>query len=113
MNGKQHETLNLIALFPTLFLLGYYHAALTFSILFVLKWIWNTYYVTPDVDTHSRATKRLGLIGLIINKLFGHRKTLHNPFFWIVLFGIEYYFLGAWVLGGVFPVASHLVTDKL
>ncbi len=66
MNGKQHETLNLIALFPTLFLLGYYHAALTFSILFVFKWIWNTYY-----------------------------------------------FLGAWLLGGVFPVASHLVTDKL
>ena len=57
--------------------------------------------------------KSLGAIGWIINKIFGHRKTLHNPFFWIVLFGIEYYFLGAWVLGGVFPVASHLVTDKL
>lgn len=113
MIGKRHETLNRIALLPTLFLLGYFHTSIIFTLLFVLKWIWNTYYFTPDNDTNSRPTKRLGVIGWIINKIFGHRKTLHNPLFWIVLFGVEYFTLGSWVLGGVVPVASHLVTDKL
>lgn len=113
MNGKNHEALNFYALFPTLFILGYYHASIIFTGLFIGKWVWNTYYFTPDSDTHSRATKRLGIFGWIIDKIFGHRKTLHNPLFWVVLFGVEYYFFGLWVLGGAFPVASHLLTDKL
>ena len=112
MNGKNHESINFYALFPAIFFLGYHRVSLLFSILFVLKWIWNSYYFTPDCDTHSRATKRLGIFGWIIDKIFGHRKTLHKPLFWACLFGVEYYFLGGWVLGGAFPVASHLLADK-
>jgi len=112
MNGKNHEAINKYALFPAIFFLGYHHVDILFALLFIAKWIWNSYYFTPDSDTHSRATKRLGIFGWIIDKIFGHRKTLHNPFFWIILFGVEYYFFGSWVLGGVVPVASHLVTDS-
>lgn len=33
--------------------------------------------------------------------------------FWGLLFGIEYCFLGWWTLGGVFPIFSHLILDKV
>lgn len=112
MNGKQHETINRYALLPAVFLLGNYQIGYILSGLFVAKWLWNTYLFTPDLDTNSRSRKRLGSLGWIIDKIFGHRKTLHNPLFWIVLFGIEYYIFGLWALGGVFPVASHLIVDK-
>lgn len=95
------------------FLLGFYHMEIQFSLLFFLKWIWNTRYFTPDNDTHSKPTKRLGPIGWIIDKLFHHRGWLHSPIFWAVLFALEYHFIGAWTLGGLVPVASHLITDKL
>jgi len=113
MNGKNHERLNKYALIPTIFLLGYYHSEIIFTLLFISKWLWNTYYFTPDLDTKSRPRKRLGPFGWIIDKAFHHRGWLHNFSFWVVLFAVEYYFIGAWTLGGVFPVASHLITDKL
>jgi len=112
MNGKNHERLNILLLFPAIFFLGYHHLDIIFTLLFILKWFWNTYYVTPDIDTNSRPRKRLGVLGWIIDMIFGHRKTLHSPLFWAVLFAVEYYFIGAWTLGGVVPVASHLIADK-
>lgn len=84
-----------------------------FSLLFISKWLWNTFLITPDIDTKSRPRKRLGFIGWIIDKMFHHRGWLHSPVFWVMLFAVEYYFIGAWMLGGVIPVISHLITDKL
>lgn len=112
MNGKNHERLNIILLFPAVFFLGYRHFNIIFSLLFIFKWLWNTYYSTLDNDTDSRSTRRLGFLGVIINKIFGHRGTLHSVWYWSIVFGIEYYFIGAWTLGGVVPVASHLIADK-
>jgi len=112
MNGKNHERLNLILLIPTITALGYYYLKSFAPGLFIIWWFVHTFYATPDLDTKSRPRKRLGLLGWIIDMIFGHRKTLHSPIFWGVIFAVEFYFVGAWTLGGVVPVASHLIADK-
>lgn len=116
-SGKTHEKVNSLFLIPTILILGHYVSfdteGIILSILFILKWIWNSKYFTPDSDTKSRPRKRLGFLGWIVDKMFGHRKTLHSALFWGVVFVVEYYLFGWWTLGGVFPVYSHLILDKL
>jgi len=111
-SGKTHERINLILLIPTITALGYYYLKSFAPGLFVLWWFVHTYYFTPDLDTKSKPRKRLWVLGWIIDMIFGHRKTLHNPLFWGAIFAVEYHFIGAWTLGGIIPIASHLITDK-
>jgi len=116
MNGKNHERLNTLPLPLVALYLGYYHSGTLIECLFaagfLASWWVHTKYITPDLDTKSRATKRLWVLGWVINKIFKHRGLLHSFFLWAVIFVVEYYCLGWWTAGGVFPIVSHLVTDK-
>jgi len=80
-------------------------------ILCLVWWLLHTLVITPDIDTLSIPSKRLGPLGLIIRKLSTHRKTLHSPFFWAAYFCLSYKYLGWWTLGGVFPVYCHIFVD--
>lgn len=116
-SGKTHEWFNRVSLLIAIYLLGHYRAddqlGIIFSILFILKWYWNSYISTPDLDINSRPRKRIGFFGWIIDKLFHHGGLLHNPITWGIIFAVEYYYFGWWTLGGVFPVYSHLILDKI
>lgn len=116
-SGKTHEFWNLIFLIIATYILGHYYSGniieVAFSTLFILKWIWNAYISTPDLDTNSRPRKRIWIFGWIIDKLCTHGGILHNPIAWGVVFAVEYYLFGWWVLGGVFPIYSHLILDKV
>ena len=80
-------------------------------ILFLVWWLLHTLVITPDIDTLSIPSKRLGPLGWIIRKLSKHRKTWHSPLFWAVYFGLSYNYLGWWTLGGVFPIYCHIYVD--
>lgn len=113
MNGKNHErVLNLI--FPFIaFYIGWLHSDLKLSLIFWALWKIGTYFVTCDLDTKSRSTKRLWVVGWIIDKIFKHRGLLHNPILWSVI-GIFGYIGYGWpFIGLVIPQGVHIFTDKV
>ena len=116
-SGKTHETINILLLIPAIAYLGHLFwgnlIGMLLSGAFVLKWLWNTFYFTPDLDTKSRSRKRLWFFGWIIDKCFRHRGISHSVIAWSILFGVEYMFLGWASLGGVVPVYSHIILDKV
>lgn len=80
-------------------------------ILCLVWWLLHTFVITPDIDTLSIPSKRLGPLGWIIRKLSTHRKTWHSPLFWAAYFGLSYNYLGWWTLGGVIPIYCHIFVD--
>jgi uncharacterized metal-binding protein len=112
-----HESLGLLPLPLVLILFGMAYEGDLAEMLpyvgFLAWWVIHTLVITPDVDTDSIPSRRLGPIGWIIRTFSEHRKTWHSPIFWVVYFALQYYFIGWWTLGGVYPVFCHLYTDKI
>lgn len=113
MNGPWHNRFCIAGLIIAVWYLGSKQLAPLVIGLFALRWLINTYYVTPDLDTYSQATKRLWIIGDLINMIFKHRGLLHSFKFWTVLFLVEYSLIGWLAIGGYCPVLIHLGLDKL
>ncbi len=113
MNGKNHERLNFLLLLPATFFLGWQHLDIIQSSVFITLWIIGTLFITCDLDTNSRSRKRLFILGWIIDKLFKHRGTLHNPILWALVGLIGYYSFGWASLGLIVPQGSHIITDKI
>jgi len=113
MNGKQHEAIGLTSLFASSLFLAWNRILEPVDLLYyMIAFYICTKYITPDLDTHSRSTKRLGLIGSIINVIFKHRGVLHNPFMWAVLFGVSIWYSGfLWLVGGLAAVELHILFD--
>lgn len=133
MRGKNHEDLNMAILKPLFFILIIYgllnYGLFDFRGLFLLFYLvqcilfyyhgkFHTYYVTPDNDTHSRSTKRLGLLGKIIDFAFPHHGLLHSPILWTGLYvwiylRIEsmYGFQACFLCGGLLAIYLHLISD--
>jgi len=80
---------------------------------FLSWWVLHSMVITPDVDVWSIPSKRLGSAGWVIRKLTHHRGIMHRKKFWILYFLVQYQVLGWWVLGGVYPVFSHLLLDDI
>lgn len=98
-----------IGIWDTYFV-GWYISEVWFC-LFSLDMFIHTKYLTPDLDTHSQATKNLGVVGWCIDKMFGHRKTLHKTWFWSIFLIPLCYFIGTFFLGGLIAILGHLVSD--
>ncbi len=113
MNGKNHERL-LNFIFPFIsFYLGYVHSDFTAALIFWVLWKIGTYFITCDLDTKSRSTKRLWVLGWIIDKLFKHRGLLHNPILWSMIGIIGYAEIGWPFIGILCPQYIHILSDKL
>ncbi len=76
-------------------------------------WVLHTLAITPDIDTYSIPSKRLGPIGWVARTFSHHRGIFHSKIFWLVYFSIQYYFIGWWTLGGVCPIYCHLFLDQI
>jgi len=79
---------------------------------FLAWWALHTRVITPDIDTRSTPSKLLGPVGWVIRIFSSHRGMFHSPVFWAVYFVLQYYFIGWWTLGGVYPVYCHIYLDK-
>ena len=113
-SGGTHEYLNLRILFLIAGYLLYYHIQPLIQIgLFVVVFLVFTYFITPDWDTHSRSTRRAGIIGWIVNKCFKHRGLLHSWVLWglLTVFGFNKY--GFPALGATIAVFLHLLFDMV
>jgi uncharacterized metal-binding protein len=134
MNGDKHELVNEIPLIVVIPYLIFNHMGsaleLLFSIGFLVQWIIHTYYITPDLDIRSKSSRRMWIIGWITSRVFKHHGILHSNRFWVGWFTAEYIGFGYgvlgksffsfesisiswWVLGGIYPIWSHLFTDYI
>lgn len=126
-SGNFHEGFNLailsisfFILFSAGFALGAAFLFFAECVLFLVHGYFHTMYVTPDNDTNSNSTKKLGKVGRVIDIIFPHRGLLHNHLFWIILYFligykiyIEYNYIIWWCLGGLEMILCHLIVDKI
>jgi Uncharacterized metal-binding protein len=100
-SGRVHETVNLLALPPTLYFLPEPLPKLPFAVGYLV----GTFWLTPDLDlATSRPSKRWGILRLIwlpYAWLFPHRGLSHRPFLGAltrVLYLAAIAGLGLWLL---------------
>jgi len=110
-SGDTHEFISKVELPFVMIFLYLINASIMTMILCFVLWVVHALYVTPDDDTESKSSHRLGLIGKITVFLFHHRGIWHSWIAWTVLFVIEYHYVGLAVLGGATSVYSHLMMD--
>jgi uncharacterized metal-binding protein len=119
MRGTIHESISFLILF--LFSLSifnynvyYLRSPLYYVPLFqfIAGWLMQTLYINNDLDAkYSRSKNRIGYFKylFIFTK---HRKTLHNPYFWIAvgegIWILGYFWFGAGLVGSAMV---HLVLD--
>jgi len=71
----------------------------------------HTKYLNPDIDTHSDATKLLGIPGKLIDWVLPHRGPSHSILVWSVVFVPLCWFVGTWCVGGFVAGVAHIVVD--
>lgn len=118
MKGTHHEAFNVVTLTPLSFCLVSMGLPCVEVTLFWLHGMFHTFLITPDVDTHSRSTKRLGFLGWIIDKMFKHHGLLHNPLFWTLIYTVIYFRFQCeyslwWLSGGLTAIYLHIITDGI
>lgn len=91
----------------------YLHISETWFILFSLDYGLHTKYLNPDVDTHSNATKLLGIPGKILDWIFPHRGPTHSILLWGLLFVPLCAIVGTFFIGGYLAVSSHIICDNV
>jgi uncharacterized metal-binding protein len=113
MKGKNHEGVSILILLPITFYLGYQTADIYETFYFVMLYLTGTFLITCDIDTYSRSSKRLGLLGWVIRKLFTHRGVSHSIIAWSLLSVLGYYCIGWFLLGLTIPNLAHIIMDKV
>ena len=114
MKGVNHERFNTLTMTSISFYIVSLGLPCVDVIMFWLHGMFHTYLLPPDVDTKSRASRRLGFLGKIFYTVFTHRKILHNPVFWTMIYIVAYVrFETWWIAGGVLAIYLHIWTDAL
>lgn len=106
-NGKTHLKINwtfLIIFTPIVLLKGF--IGIPDILFFIASYLVGTYLLNPDLDIESDIRNRWWIFGFIW-KPFSHRGILHEPFLWIGITGIFWYFGYTYYFAGV--MASALV----
>jgi uncharacterized metal-binding protein len=99
MKGKAHRNiLNNLLPFAA-FVIGYYHYAPKYALVFWVLWKIGTYTWQPDRDLQL--------------PFFKHRGILHSFWMWAVVGIAGYYFIGWWSLGLPLAQEVHILSDKV
>ena len=95
MNYKWHTGISLSVVTCVAVYLAYLQTHVLYEVgLFWALGYFHTVYASPDIDHEkSRPTQNLGVIGKVTSKTFTHRKTLHNPYFWTILYAALGYYI--------------------
>ena len=107
-------------------------------IVFVLTYLFATYFLSPDMDIESAPYKRWGVFRVLwypYKELFRHRGISHHPIggpvslllnLFIILLpllvfakvilgiqGISTEIVGVIIIGCLLPIEMHIITDKI
>jgi inner membrane protein len=67
----------------------------------------------PDIDSHeSKIGRKIPLISLPINLIFGHRGVFHSLLALVIVFIVALFFFQTWVVPITVGYLSHLLLDS-
>jgi len=130
-NHKKHEKINLSVLVIIIIMLLYINLDYTIIFIFILSFLFSTFFVTPDLDINSKIYKRWGIIRLLwrpYRDIFKHRKASHHLlwgpvsligyFSMLVVFFIPWdavttYEIAVILAGMVAAIELHIIADRL
>lgn len=72
---KTHDTIGVVITVPASLAVGVYSGA-TAALIFAIAILWSTFYLSPDLDLHSRIYRRWGMLRFIwipYQKIIPHR----------------------------------------
>lgn len=81
---RTHERINLFLLIGIVPILIYLNIVCLNIFIFVLAYVFSTFFLSPDLDVDSRIYKRWGLLRILwkpYKDAFKHRKTSHHIIF--------------------------------
>ena len=79
-----HERINFIFLIPLIICIYYLNKLDLNLIIFLISYIFATFFLSPDLDINSRISKRWRILRILwwpYQKWFKHRKTSHHIIF--------------------------------
>jgi len=77
--GKSHDRFNFVMAFIFLFFLMYYNLDYLYCSLFILGWVYSTFYFSPDSDLMPK--RKLGILRMFFypySMFFKHRGSSHS-----------------------------------